>query len=81
MSEPKFYLVVTAHSYCTGMTYDNQLVVGIHPTEWINCTKRRFGPLVNFWEITEAAFGGFSHEEQEAAWDEYNELCPEDDEL
>jgi hypothetical protein len=78
MREPKLYLVVTTRNCCGGMVYDNFLVVGIHPTEWISVTQRRFGPLVNFWEITEAAFGGFSHEEQTAAWDEFHKLCPED---
>jgi len=77
MNEPKLYLVAVHGMGVSASDYNQFLVVGIHPTEWIVLTSRVFGVLVNFWEITEGAFSNFRNEEQEAAWDEFNELCPE----
>jgi hypothetical protein len=59
----------------------NTLVVGLHPTEWFVLDE---GPqaghvLLNFWEITEAVFGSFPHEMQNAAWDDYHAYSPDED--
>jgi len=78
----KYYLVTLCDSRDSLQRtpeFTNHLVVGLDPVEWFLVTKKHaLYALVNFWEITETTFEGFSHEDQNAAWDTFHEFGPDD---